>query len=237
MRTLEVKDIVVHYGLVQALHGVSFRIEAGKIVALIGSNGAGKSTTLKALMGLKPLSSGALLLDGQPVHGTHAAQRVGLGIALSPEGRRLFPRMSVWENLMVGAHTVRSAAQRRQSLDLVYALFPRVKERREQMAGSLSGGEQQMVAIGRAMMSHPQILMLDEPSLGIAPKIVSEIAQAIRRLNEETGISVVLVEQNARLALKMSHDAYVFEQGRVIRSGSGQELLNDAFVQKAFLGI
>lgn len=237
MRTLEVKDIVVHYGLVQALHGVSFRIAAGKIVALIGSNGAGKSTTLKALMGLKPLSSGALLLDGQPIHGTHAAQRVGLGIALSPEGRRLFPRMSVWENLMVGAHTVRSAAQRRQSLDLVYALFPRVKERRDQMAGSLSGGEQQMVAIGRAMMSHPQILMLDEPSLGIAPKIVSEIAQAIRTLNEETGISVILVEQNARLALKMSHDAYVFEQGRVIRSGSGQELLNDAFVQKAFLGI
>ncbi len=237
MRTLEVKDIVVHYGLVQALHGVGFRIDAGKIVALIGSNGAGKSTTLKALMGLKRLTSGALLLDGQPIEGTHAAQRVGLGLALSPEGRRLFPRMSVWENLMVGAHTVRSSAQRTRSLDLVYELFPRVKERREQMAGSLSGGEQQMVAIGRALMSHPRILMLDEPSLGIAPKIVSEIAQAIRRLNAETGISVVLVEQNARLALKMAHDAYVFEQGSVIRSGSGQELLNDAFVQKAFLGI
>ncbi|MGV2740271.1 ABC transporter ATP-binding protein, partial [Salmonella enterica] len=129
--------------------------------------------------------------------------------------------------LMVGAHTVRSAAQRARSLELVYELFPRVKERREQMAGSLSGGEQQMVAIGRALMSHPRILMLDEPSLGIAPKIVSEIAQAIRRLNAETGISVVLVEQNARLALKMAHDAYVFEQGSVILSGSGQELLND----------
>lgn len=237
MRTLEVKDIVVHYGPVQALHGVGFRIEAGKIVALIGSNGAGKSTTLKALMGLKRLTSGSLLLDGQPIEGTHAAQRVGLGLALSPEGRRLFPRMSVWENLMVGAHTVRSSAQRTRSLDRVYELFPRVKERREQMAGSLSGGEQQMVAIGRALMSHPRILMLDEPSLGIAPKIVSEIAQAIRRLNAETGISVVLVEQNARLALKMAHDAYVFEQGHVIRSGSGQELLNDSFVQKAFLGI
>lgn len=237
MRTLEVKDIVVHYGLVEALHGVGFRIEAGKIVALIGSNGAGKSTTLKALMGLKRLTAGSLLLDGQPIEGMHAAQRVGLGLALSPEGRRLFPRMSVWENLMVGAHTVRSAAQRTKSLELVYELFPRVKERREQMAGSLSGGEQQMVAIGRALMSHPRILMLDEPSLGIAPKIVSEIAQAIRRLNAETGISVVLVEQNARLALKMAHDAYVFEQGRVIRSGSGRELLNDSFVQKAFLGI
>ncbi|QNN58741.1 ABC transporter ATP-binding protein [Diaphorobacter ruginosibacter] len=237
MRTLEVKDIVVHYGLVEALHGVSFRIDAGRIVALIGSNGAGKSTTLKALMGLKKLTSGSLMLDGHRIDGTHSAQRVGMGIALSPEGRRLFPRMSVWENLMVGAHTVGSAARRSQSLDLVYELFPRVKERCQQMAGSLSGGEQQMVAIGRAMMSSPQILMLDEPSLGIAPKIVSEIAQAIRRLNQETGISVILVEQNARLALKMSDDAYVFEQGLVIRSGSGQELLNDVFVQKAFLGI
>ena len=237
MRTLEVKDIVVHYGLVEALHGVSFKIDAGKIVALVGSNGAGKSTTLKALMGLKRLTSGSLELDGQRIDGTSAAQRVGMGIALSPEGRRLFPRMSVWENLMVGAHTVSSSEQRNRSLELVYELFPRVKERREQMAGSLSGGEQQMVAIGRAMMSNPQILMLDEPSLGIAPKIVSEIAQVIKRLNQETGVSVILVEQNARLALKMSDDAYVFEQGLVIRSGSGQELLHDAFVQKAFLGI
>ena len=237
MRTLEVKDIVVHYGLVEALHGVSFRIDAGKIVALVGSNGAGKSTTLNALMGLKKLTSGSLELDGKRIDTTNSAQRVSMGIALSPEGRRLFPRMSVWENLMVGAHTVGSSQQREKSLQLVYELFPRVQERRDQMAGSLSGGEQQMVAIGRAMMSNPQILMLDEPSLGIAPKIVSEIAQAIKRLNKETGISVILVEQNARLALKMADDAYVFEQGLVIRSGSGQELLNDPFVQKAFLGI
>ena len=237
MRTLEVKDIVVHYGLVEALHGVSFRIDAGKIVALVGSNGAGKSTTLKALMGLKKLTSGALELDGKRIDTTNSAQRVSMGIALSPEGRRLFPRMSVWENLMVGAHTVGSSQQREKSLQLVYELFPRVQERRDQMAGSLSGGEQQMVAIGRAMMSNPQILMLDEPSLGIAPKIVSEIAQAIKRLNKESGISVILVEQNARLALKTADDAYVFEQGLVIRSGSGQELLNDPFVQKAFLGI
>ncbi len=237
MLTLEVKDIVVHYGLVEALHGVSFKIDAGKIVALIGSNGAGKSTTLKALMGLKKLTSGSVVLDGKRIDGTHAAQRVGMGIALSPEGRRLFPRMSVWENLMVGAHTVHSADKRHRALERVYELFPRVQERRNQLAGSLSGGEQQMVAIGRAMMSEPQILMLDEPSLGIAPKIVSEIANAIRRLNQEAGISVILVEQNARLALKMSDDAYVFEQGVVIRSGSGQELLHDTFVQKAFLGI
>lgn len=237
MRTLEVSDIVVHYGLVQALHGVSFKVNAGRIVALIGSNGAGKSTTLKAVMGLNKPTSGSLILDGNRIDGTHAAQRVRMGIALSPEGRRLFPRMSVRENLMVGAHTVGSAAQRSKSLDLVYELFPRVNERRQQIAGSLSGGEQQMVAIGRAMMSNPKILMLDEPSLGIAPKIVSEIAQAIKRLNIETGISVILAEQNARLALKMSDDAYVFEQGLVIRSGSGQELLNDVFVQKAFLGV
>ncbi len=237
MRTLEINNIVVHYGLIEALHGVSFKIDAGKIVALVGSNGAGKSTTLKALMGLKKLTSGELLLDGKRIDASHAAQRVGMGIALSPEGRRLFPRMSVWENLMVGAHTVKSVQQRNRSLERVYELFPRVQERRNQMAGSLSGGEQQMVAIGRAMMSDPQILMLDEPSLGIAPKIVSEIAQAIRKLNKDTGISVILVEQNARLALKMSDDAYVFEQGLVIRSGSGQELLNDTFVQKAFLGL
>ncbi|QNP48740.1 ABC transporter ATP-binding protein [Diaphorobacter aerolatus] len=237
MRTLEVNDIVVHYGLVEALHGVSFKVDAGRIVALIGSNGAGKSTTLKALMGLKKLTSGSLVLDGERMDTSNAAQRVSMGIALSPEGRRLFPRMSVWENLMVGAHTVRSSEQKKKSLERVYELFPRVQERRQQMAGSLSGGEQQMVAIGRAMMSSPQILMLDEPSLGIAPKIVSEIAQAIQRLNRETGTSVILVEQNARLALKMSDHAYVFEQGLVIRSGSGQELLNDSFVQKAFLGI
>ena len=237
MRTLEVQNIVVHYGLVEALHGVSFKIEAGKIVALVGSNGAGKSTTLKTLMGLKKLTSGAIMLDGKRIDTTNAAQRVSMGIALSPEGRRLFPRMTVWENLMVGAHSVDSKEKINQQLDLVYDLFPRVKERCKQLAGSLSGGEQQMVAIGRAMMSNPQILMLDEPSLGIAPKIVSEIAQIIKRLNKEAGITVILVEQNARLALKMADDAYVFEQGSLIRSGSGQELLNDPFVQKAFLGI
>lgn len=237
MPTVEVKDIVVHYGLVQALHGVSFTVESGRIVALVGSNGAGKSTTLKALMGLVKLTSGTIYADEQRIDTLNSAQRVALGIALSPEGRRLFARMTVWENLMVGAHTVGSAAVRKRSLDQVYALFPRVQERRNQLAGSLSGGEQQMVAIGRALMSHPQILMLDEPSLGIAPKIVADIAQAIVRLNRETGISVILVEQNARLALKMAHHAYVFEQGTVIRSGSGKELLEDAFVQKAFLGV
>jgi branched-chain amino acid transport system ATP-binding protein len=237
MPTLEASNMVVRYGRIQALHGVSLRVDTGRIVALVGANGAGKSTTLKALMGLKELASGSLTLDGQPLERASCARRVAMGLALSPEGRRLFPRMSVWENLMVGAHTQRSAARRRQALDQVYALFPRVQERRHQQAGSLSGGEQQMVAIGRALMSGPRILMLDEPSLGIAPKIVAEIAQAIRQLNQDTGISVILVEQNARLALQLSDTAHVFEQGTVIRTGSGQELLNDSFVQKAYLGI
>jgi branched-chain amino acid transport system ATP-binding protein len=237
MPTLEARDIVVHYGPLAAVRQASFTIAPGQIVALIGSNGAGKSTTLKALMGLKRISSGSLLLDGERIDQTGAARRVASGIALSPEGRRLFPRMSVLENLLVGGHAVRSADLRRKAMEQVYALFPVVAERRRQMAGSLSGGEQQMVAIGRAMMACPRILMLDEPSLGIAPKIVGEIALAVQRLNRETGISVVLVEQNARLALSLAAQAYVFEQGAVTRSGSGQALLADPFVRKAFLGV
>jgi branched-chain amino acid transport system ATP-binding protein len=237
MRTLEAKNIVVRYGALEAVRNVSFQVQPGKIVALIGSNGAGKSSTLKALMGLTKLASVSLMLGDERIDQTSAAKRVASGIALSPEGRRLFPRMSVLENLLVGAHSVRLSADRKQALEQVYTLFPRVEERRKQIAGSLSGGEQQMVAIGRAMMARPKILMLDEPSLGIAPKVIAEIARAIERLNQETGISVILVEQNARLALQLANHAYVFEQGAVIRSGSGQELLADSFVQKAYLGI
>ena len=237
MRTLEVKDIVVHYGLVQALHGVGFRIEAGKIVALIGSNGAGKSTTLKALMGLKRLTSGALLLDGQPIEGTHAAQRVGLGLALSPEGRRLFPRMSVWENLMVGAHTVRSSAQRTRSLDLVYELFPRVKERREQLAGSLSGGEQQMVAIGRALMAQPKVLLLDEPLLGLSPLIQAHLIKATKVIQKETGISVIISEQYARPVFPIVDYAYILENGAAVMEGTRDELMDNPDVKSAYFGI
>lgn len=237
MLTLEARNIVVRYGPLEAVRDVSFKVEAGEIVALIGSNGAGKSTTLKALMGLKQLSGGSLYLDGTRIDRSNSAGRVAMGIALSPEGRRLFPRMSVYENLLVGGYTIRSGVVRKRLLEQVYALFPRVLERRRQMAGSLSGGEQQMVAIGRAMMASPKILMLDEPSLGIAPKVVAEIAAAITSLNRETKLSIILVEQNARLALKLSKQAYVFEQGAVIRSGSGAALLSDEFVQKAYLGI
>jgi branched-chain amino acid transport system ATP-binding protein len=237
MPTLEVKGIAVNYGPLEAVRDVSFKLGPGEIVALVGSNGAGKSTTLKALMGLKSLTRGALELDGKSIGQYTAAERVALGIALSPEGRRLFPRMTVLENLLVGAHTVGSASERNQALGQVYELFPRVAERRGQIAGSLSGGEQQMVAIGRALMARPKILMLDEPSLGIAPKIVAEIASTIERINREAAISIILVEQNARLALKLASQAYVFEQGTVVREGTGAQLLADPFVQKAYLGI
>ncbi len=236
MPTLEGKQIAVHYGSLEAVHDVSFTVGGGQIVALVGSNGAGKSTTLKAMMGLKSLSRGTLHWDGEAISAMPAAARVMRGIALSPEGRRLFPRMSVLENLQIGAHTVRSSQARQRSLDQVYALFPRVAERRKQLAGSLSGGEQQMVAIGRALMAQPKLLLLDEPSLGLAPKIIAEIAHAIEALNRDTGLSIVLVEQNARLALRLSHRAYVLEQGAVVRTGTGQALLADDFVQQAYLG-
>jgi branched-chain amino acid transport system ATP-binding protein len=234
---LEVRNLKVCYGALEAVRNVSFRVGKGEIVALVGSNGAGKSTTLKALMGLVKVAGGSLLWEGGAIEKSSAADRVAAGIALSPEGRRLFPRMSVYENLLVGAHTVRSRQRRSEMLDTIYQIFPRVAERRSQLAGSLSGGEQQMVAIGRAMMAQPRVLMLDEPSLGIAPKVVAEIAAAILRVNKEAGMSVILVEQNARLALRLANSAHAFEQGQIVRSGSGAELLADPFVQRAYLGL
>lgn len=236
MPMLEVSNISVHYGQLEAVRAVSFRVNKGELVALIGSNGAGKSSTLKAIMGLVPVSAGQIRVDGEEVQRTPPEQRVQRGVALSPEGRRLFGRMTVLENLLIGAHTVKSQAVRAESLRLIYELFPRVYERRSQLAGSLSGGEQQMVAIGRALMAKPRLLMLDEPSLGIAPKVVAEIADAIRKLNQ-TGMSIVLVEQNARLALRLAHNAYALEHGEVVKSGRGDELLNDPFVRKAYLGV
>src|SRR5690606_32115759 len=182
-------------------------------------------------------AKGSILLDGQDITRQGSAARVHAGIALSPEGRRLFARMSVQENLLVGAHGVKSNQIINSTLDEIYNLFPRVKERRRQLAGSLSGGEQQMVAIGRALMANPRLLMLDEPSLGIAPKIVAEIAGAIERINKENSMSIILVEQNARLALRLAHQAYALENGEIIRSGKGEELLADPYVQKAYLGV
>lgn len=237
MPTLEAKSISVSYGSLQAVHDVSFRVDEGEVVALVGSNGAGKSTILKAMMGLKRLAGGDLWWRDHSIARTPAANRVSSGIALSPEGRRLFPRMTVLDNLEVGAHTVKNVASRRKTLDLIYGLFPRVHERRSQLAGSLSGGEQQMVAIGRALMAQPKLLLLDEPSLGLAPKVIAEIARVVETLNRETGLSIVLVEQNARLALRLSHRAYVLERGEVVRTGTGQELLDDDFVRQAYLGV
>lgn len=237
MPMLEVTGLTVRYGALRAVHNIDFAVDAGQVVALIGSNGAGKSTALKAVIGLVRAAEGTIRFEGHDIASQGAATRVSAGIALSPEGRRLFGRMSVRDNLLAGAHGVRSRSAVAHSLDEVYALFPRVKERSAQLAGSLSGGEQQMVAIGRALMANPRLLMLDEPSLGIAPKIVGEIAAAIERINRDKGMSIVLVEQNARLALRLSHRAYALEHGEIVRTGKGVELLTDPFVQKAYLGI
>lgn len=237
MPMLEVTDLTVRYGALEAIRTVSFAVNKGEIVALIGSNGAGKSTTLRAIVGLVDVAGGAIKLNGTDITGMNPANRVRDGISLSPEGRRLFGRMSVLENLLTGAYSVGSRNDVARMLDEIYDLFPRVFERRSQLAGSLSGGEQQMVAIGRALMAHPRLLMLDEPSLGIAPKVVAEIAHAIQRINKEKGISMILVEQNARLALRLAHNAYALEHGEVVRTGCGDELLADPFVQKAYLGV
>ena len=237
MPMLKVNQLTVRYGQLEAVRRISFEVQTGQIVALIGSNGAGKSTTLKALMGLVNASTGSIELNGQDITTATSASRVSLGLALSPEGRRLFGRMTVLDNLLVGAHLVQSRTQMSQTLEEIYALFPRVLERRDQLAGSLSGGEQQMVAIGRALMARPKLLLLDEPSLGIAPKIVAEIASAIERLNRDAGMSIILVEQNARLALKLSHQAYALEHGEIVRTGKGAELLADPEVRKAYLGV
>jgi len=237
MPMLEVKDLSVRYGPLEAVRGISFEVHEGQIVALIGSNGAGKSTTLKALMGLVEVAAGSIRMEGNDLHAEAAALRVTRGLAMSPEGRRLFGRMTVLDNLLVGAHSVKARSDIDRSLKDIYTLFPRVYERRAQLAGSLSGGEQQMVAISRALMARPRLLMLDEPSLGIAPKIVAEIASAIERLNRDAGMSIVLVEQNARLALKLAHQAYALEHGEIVRTGKGAELLADPFVRKAYLGV
>ncbi|MBR0816634.1 ABC transporter ATP-binding protein [Bradyrhizobium liaoningense] len=234
---LEVRGISVAYGALSAVRNLSMTVADGAIVSLIGSNGAGKTTTMKAIIGLKAVSSGEIYLDGERVEGVPASQRVGRGIALSPEGRRVFPQMSVLDNLLVGAYSQRDAAQQRKTLDQIYGYFPRLVERRSQMAGSLSGGEQQMVAIGRALMARPRLLLLDEPSLGLAPIIVDEIARIIVEINRDIGMSIILVEQNAKLALNLCNEAFVLETGAVALSGKGKELLASDYVRRAYLGI
>ncbi|ULK99780.1 ABC transporter ATP-binding protein [Bradyrhizobium sp. I71] len=234
---LDVRGINVAYGPLTAVRNLSLSVADGSIVSLIGSNGAGKTTTMKAIIGLKPVSGGEIYFDGERIDGVAAPQRVGRGIALSPEGRRVFPQMSVLDNLLVGGYSQGDKAQQKKTLDQIYGYFPRLVERRSQMAGSLSGGEQQMVAIGRALMARPRLLLLDEPSLGLAPIIVDEIARIIAEINRDIGVSIILVEQNAKLALNLCHEAFVLETGAVALSGKGQELLASDYVRRAYLGI
>ena len=232
---LEVRDLQVSYGAVHALKGISLEVHEGEIVSLIGANGAGKSTTLRAISGLQPFL-GSVFFAGQELQGKPAHRIVGLGLAHSPEGRGIFAEMSVLENIELGAHSRRDGRKAIQAdLDKSLDLFPRLRERREQKAGTMSGGEQQMLAMARALMSRPQLLMLDEPSLGLAPLIVAQIFKVIEQLHRE-GVAILLVEQNARMALRAAGRAYVLETGLISFSGAGSELLHDPRVIEAYLG-
>lgn len=228
-------NLGVHYGSIQALKGISFQVNEGEIVSLIGANGAGKTTTLRALSGLVP-STGKLYFQDLDLAKVPIFKRVELGIAQSPEGRGVFAQMSVQENLEMGAYSRKDKAEIKKDLEMCFELFPRLKERLWQMAGTMSGGEQQMLAISRALMSKPKILLLDEPSLGLAPLIVAQIFEIIKKLNHE-GMTILLVEQNARMALKISHRAYVLETGKIIMQDSAANLLNNDDVRKCYLGI
>ncbi len=233
---LRVRDVRISHARVPAVHGVSFHVEPGRIVAIVGANGAGKSTLLRAVAGLNRVDAGEILLDGKPVQRLPAHRRVALGLALVPEGRHLFPRLSVQRNLELGAYTRRDGREIAESLALVYRTFPALAERRAQSAGTLSGGEQQMVAIGRGLMSRPRLLLLDEPSWGIAPRLVTTILDTIAAINA-TGVSILLVEQNVQRALSLAHHAYVLQTGRIVLEGSGKELLGSDLVRRAYLGL
>jgi branched-chain amino acid transport system ATP-binding protein len=236
MALLELKGVDALYGRVRALRGVTINVDQGEVVALIGSNGAGKTTTLRTISGLMHPPSGSITFDGKDISRMAAHDIVGLGICQSPEGRRLFARMQVIDNLRMGAFLRKDRDGVQKDMDRVFELFPRLKERTTQLAGTLSGGEQQMLAIGRALMSKPKLLMLDEPSLGLAPILVETIFQIVREINAQ-GIPILLVEQNATKALEVAHRAYVLETGTIVKSGSGKELLSSPDVQRAYLGI
>jgi branched-chain amino acid transport system ATP-binding protein len=233
MALLEVEDIHAHYGTIEALRGVSLTVEEGKVVTLIGSNGAGKSTTLRAISGLTPASSGTIRFAGEDITRVPAEAIVARGVAMAPEGRHVFPRMSVRENLDLGAHRRRDDIA--PDLDRVYSLFPRLKERERQKAGMMSGGEQQMLAIGRALMARPKLLMLDEPSMGLAPILVERIYETIAEINSD-GVTILLVEQNANYALDIAAHGYVLETGRVALADDSAKLRDDPEVKRAYLG-
>jgi len=233
---LNVNQIEVFYGDVQVLWGVSFKVEEKELAALVGANGAGKSTTLNTISSVIHPKAGSIEFKGQQIDSLVASQVVDLGITQVPEGRRLFPEMSVQENLELGSYKAEAKPRRKETMEWVFSIFPRLKERRKQMAGTLSGGEQQMVAVGRGMMSRPRLLMLDEPSLGLAPLMVREVFNVVTRVNSE-GVTVLLVEQNVKHTLSIATRAYVLENGRISMEGKGQDLLNNEHVRKAYLGI
>ena len=234
---LQVNNICSFYGDVQILHGVSLEVKAGEMVTLLGSNGAGKSTTIKAICNINPVKSGEIIFNGQAIHKLPAYKLPDLGISLIPEGRHLFPAMSVKDNLLMGAYTQKDKVKINETLEEVVEYFPRLKERFNQLAGTLSGGEQQMCAIGRGMMTRPKMMILDEPSLGLAPVIVDQIFEILKRLRAEENLTVLLVEQNAQLALENSDRAYVLENGQVSVTGPAEELLHSEAIQKAYLGL
>ena len=235
MSMLHIEDLHVSYGAINAIKGISFDVDEGEIIALIGANGAGKTTVLHTITGLGPPKSGSIVFNGTDLTKTPAHKIVSMGMAHVPEGRRIFQQLSVYENLMLGAFTRKDKAEIQESVENVFKRFPRLKERRNQIAGTLSGGEQQMLAMGRALMSHPSIILMDEPSMGLSPLYVSEIFDIIRSVNE-SGTTVLLVEQNAKKALSIANRAYVLETGNIVLSGDAKELMNNDSVKKAYLG-
>ncbi|XVV14688.1 ABC transporter ATP-binding protein [Actinoplanes sp. CA-131856] len=233
---LEMDNVTVSYGRIQALHGISLTVGEGEIVALIGANGAGKSTTMRAISGLRPVGQGKIHFDGQDITKMRADLRVIRGVSQSPEGRGIFPGMTVRENLEMGAYTRKVRSEVDEDLQRAFDLFPRLKEREKQAGGTLSGGEQQMLAVGRALMSRPKLLLLDEPSMGLAPMLIQQIFDIIVEINQQ-GTTVLLVEQNAQQALSRAHRAYVLETGRIVKEGTGNDLLTDPAVKDAYLGV
>ena len=235
MAMLEVKDIEVYYGMIQAIKGVSFEVNEGEVIALIGANGAGKTTILHTVTGLLSPGSGSVFFEGKDITKVPAHKIVSLGMAHVPEGRRVFAELSVYENLKMGAYTRKDKNEIEQTLAMVYDRFPRLKERKNQLAGTLSGGEQQMLAMGRALMSHPEIILMDEPSMGLSPILVNQIFEIIEEVSRG-GTTVLLVEQNAKKALSIADRAYVLETGKVVLNGDAKDLLNDDSIKKAYLG-
>jgi len=236
MALLELSDVSVHYGRIGALSGISLSVDAGEIVSLIGANGAGKTTTMRAISGIRPLSGGRIHFDGEDITRLRADLRVVRGICQAPEGRGVFPGMTVLENLDMGAYARKDRKRLAADYERVFELFPRLAERRKQTGGTMSGGEQQMLAIARALMSQPRLLLLDEPSMGLAPQFIQQIFRIITEINQQ-GTTILLVEQNAQQALSRAHRAYVLETGRIVKTGTGAELLHDPAVKDAYLGV